>query len=190
MVLTEFAKRRIKIMEKNGAILYKKYYGKEALKEAEYVFFPSGQGCGDLEKNNASVRKWASNWTPSEINHAVYFTYAVIAKDNSHFMKHARLIIGDSDLGESLGVAHHGIRKGRRIRRRKPKTKKQQSVGKKGERIYVDGKCKKLTTKKYRTRNSPSYSAQGCPNMKKKGNDGNYYISTQNKSKIYTWKKM
>lgn len=34
--------------------------------------------------------------------------------------------------------------------------------------LKEDGKCKKLTTKKYRTRNSPSYSAQSCPNMKKK----------------------
>ena len=189
MVLTEFAKQRIKILEKNGAILYNKYYGKEALKEAEYVFFPSGQCCGDLEKNNTAVRKWNPNWTQSEINNAVYFTYAIIAKDNSHYMKHGRLIIGNSDLDVSIGVAHHGIRKGRRIRKR-TKTKKQHSVGKKSARIYGNRQCKKLTTKKYRTRSSPSYSAQDCPNMKKKGNDGNYYISTQNKSKIYTWKKL
>ena len=177
-VLTEFAKRRIKILEKNGAIIYNKYYGKEAVKEAEYVFFPSGQCCGDIEKNNTAARKWNSDWTPSEIDNAVYFTYAIIAKDNSHYMKHARLIIGNSDLDVSIGVAHHGIRKGRRTRKRR--TKKRDSAG----------KCKKLTGKKYRTRSSPSYSAQDCPNMKKKGNDGNYYISTQNKSKIYTWKKL
>tara|TARA_Y100000022_G_C13103063_1_gene307723 strand:+ start:87 stop:653 length:567 start_codon:yes stop_codon:yes gene_type:complete len=188
MVLTVFAKQRIKDLEKKGAILYNKYYGKEAIKEAEYVFFPSEQGCGDLENNNTAVRKWDPNWTQSEINNAVYFTYAVIAKDNSHYMKHGRLIIGNSDLDVCIGVAHHGIRKGRR--KRKTTTKKRHSVGKKDARIYGDRQCKKLTAKKYRTRNSPSYSAQDCPNMKKKGNDGNYYISTQNKSKIYTWKKL
>ena len=188
MVITEFAKRVIKNLEKNGAIIYNKYYGKEAIKEAEYAFFSLDRGCGDLEKNNTDVRKWNSNWSPSIINNAVYFTYAVIAKNNSHYMKHGRLIIGNSVLDVCIGVAHYGIRKGRR--KRKTKTKKRYSVGKKSTQIYGDRQCKKLTAKKYRTRNSPSYSAQDCPNMKKKGNDGNYYISTQNKSKIYTWKKL
>lgn len=185
-VLTEFAKQSIKSLEKNGAIIYNKYYGKEAVKEAEYVFFHSGDCCSDLEKNNTAVRKWNSDWTPSEIDNAVYFTYAIMAKDNSHYMKHARLIIGNSDLDVSIGIAHHGIRKGRRTRKRK----KRDSIGKKDARTSGDRQCKKLTGKKYRTRSSPSYSAQDCPNMKKKGNDGNYYISTQNKSKIYTWKKL
>ncbi len=185
-VLTEFAKQSIKSLEKNGAIIYNKYYGKEAVKEAEYVFFHSGDCCSDLEKNNTAARKWNSDWTPSEIDNAVYFTYAIMAKDNSHYMKHARLIIGNSDLDVSIGIAHHGIRKGRRTRKRK----KRDSIGKKDARTSGDRQCKKLTGKKYRTRSSPSYSAQDCPNMKKKGNDGNYYISTQNKSKIYTWKKL
>lgn len=190
MVLTEFSKKRINAMKKNGAIIYKKYYGEAALTEAKHTFFPIGPTDDNIEKNNTASEEWASNWTPSEINNAVYFTYAVIAKDRSHFVKHARFIIGNSDLGESLGVAHKGIRKGRRIRRRKTSTKKRRAIGKKGDRIYGLGKCKKLGTKKYRERNSPSYSAESCHWLTRKGNDGKYYISTQNKSKIYTWKKM
>ena len=38
-------------------------------------------------------------------------------------------------------------------------------------------KCKKQTTKKYATRKSPPYPANSCKRMKKKGNDGKFYVS-------------
>ena len=38
-------------------------------------------------------------------------------------------------------------------------------------------KCQKQATKKYTTRKSPPYAANTCKNMKKKGNDGKFYIS-------------
>jgi len=37
--------------------------------------------------------------------------------------------------------------------------------------------CKKQTLKKYITRSSPPYRASVCVGQKKKGNDGNMYIS-------------
>jgi len=47
--------------------------------------------------------------------------------------------------------------------------------------------CIKLTTNKYSFRNSPSYSANKCKSMKKKGNDGKYYLSQPDKNGIYKW---
>lgn len=52
----------------------------------------------------------------------------------------------------------------------------------------VGGKimCSKKGTKKYKTRNSPPYPANSCKNMKKKGNDGKFYISVA-KGGTYRW---
>jgi hypothetical protein len=46
------------------------------------------------------------------------------------------------------------------------------------------------TLKKYKTRKSPPYPAGINCNKKMRGNDGNMYISTQNKNDICTWKKI
>ena len=46
--------------------------------------------------------------------------------------------------------------------------------------------CSKNTTKKYKTRKSPPYPANSCKNMKKKGNDGKFYISVA-KGGNYRW---
>ena len=50
--------------------------------------------------------------------------------------------------------------------------------------------CIKLsnTIGKYAFRNSPPYSANKCKSMKKKGNDGKFYISQTDKNGIYKWK--
>ena len=40
-----------------------------------------------------------------------------------------------------------------------------------------NSKCQIQTTKKYVTRKSPPYPANSCKRMKKKGNDGKFYIS-------------
>ncbi len=50
--------------------------------------------------------------------------------------------------------------------------------------------CIKLsnTIDKYAFRNSPPYSANKCKSMKKKGNDGKFYISQTDKNGIYKWK--
>jgi hypothetical protein len=45
------------------------------------------------------------------------------------------------------------------------------------------------TLKKYKTRKSPPYPADLNCNKKMRGNDGNMYMSTQNKNDICTWKK-
>ena len=191
MSLTDFAKKIIKKMKSyDGQMgpptIYRKYYGKEALQKATHVFFPTDSVDGDdVEENIAASHEWASQWTPTQINNSVYFTYGLLYKRGGVRTKYARFIIGDSDLGQKL----YGLRKGKR-KILYAKTKRKMKNKKRVRLLKEDGTCKKLTTKKYRTRNSPSYSAQSCPNMKKKGNDGNYYISTQNKSKIYTWKKL
>lgn len=49
------------------------------------------------------------------------------------------------------------------------------------------GECIKLDTSKYSFRNSPPYSANKCKSMKKKGNDGTYYISQPDKNGTYKW---
>ena len=48
--------------------------------------------------------------------------------------------------------------------------------------------CIKNTNDKYAFRNSPPYSANKCKSMKKKGNDGKFYISQTDKNGIYKWK--
>ena len=55
---------------------------------------------------------------------------------------------------------------------------------------YIMNECIKLsdTIDKYAFRNSPPYSANKCKSMKKKGNDGKFYISQKDKNGIYKWK--
>ena len=50
--------------------------------------------------------------------------------------------------------------------------------------------CVKMNTDKYSFRNSPPYPANKCKTMKKKGNDGNYYLSEPDKNGIYKWVKV
>ena len=45
----------------------------------------------------------------------------------------------------------------------------------------------KQVTKKFSTRPSPPYHANSYKNRKKKGNDGNWYMSVPNKNKVYRW---
>lgn len=47
--------------------------------------------------------------------------------------------------------------------------------------------CIKIIKNKYSLRNSPPYSANKCKTMKKKGNDGKYYLSQSDKNGIYKW---
>jgi hypothetical protein len=49
--------------------------------------------------------------------------------------------------------------------------------------------CKEQTAKKYKTRNSPSYSAQDCKGQTLKGKDG-MYKSKPDKNKVYKWVKV
>lgn len=51
-------------------------------------------------------------------------------------------------------------------------------------------KCVKLETKKYKTRDSPPYSAMDCKGAKLLGNDGQQYISKVDKNGIYKWVKV
>ena len=51
-------------------------------------------------------------------------------------------------------------------------------------------KCVKLDTKKYKTRDSPPYSAMDCKDAKLIGNDGKQYISKADKNGIYKWVKI
>lgn len=48
--------------------------------------------------------------------------------------------------------------------------------------------CKKRTSKKYTSRNSPSYSAQDCKGKTMKGKDG-IYVSKPDKNNVYRWVK-
>ena len=47
--------------------------------------------------------------------------------------------------------------------------------------------CVKIGARKYSVRNSPPYSANKCKSLKKKGNDGNHYLSQPDKNGIYRW---
>ena len=47
--------------------------------------------------------------------------------------------------------------------------------------------CVKMTTNKYSLRNSPPYPANKCKTRKKKGNDGNCYVSKPDKNGTYKW---
>lgn len=47
--------------------------------------------------------------------------------------------------------------------------------------------CVKIETHKYSFRNSPPYSANKCKSIKKKGNDGNLYLSQSDKNGTYKW---
>lgn len=48
-------------------------------------------------------------------------------------------------------------------------------------------KCIKLKSNKYSLRNSPPYPANKCKSMKKKGNDGNFYVSQPDKNGTHKW---
>ena len=50
--------------------------------------------------------------------------------------------------------------------------------------------CVKMKSDKYSLRNSPPYPANKCKTMKKKGNDGNYYLSESDKNGVYKWVKI
>jgi len=50
--------------------------------------------------------------------------------------------------------------------------------------------CVKVQTDKYSFRNSPPYPANKCKSMKKKGNDGTFYLSQPDKKKTYKWVKV
>jgi hypothetical protein len=50
-------------------------------------------------------------------------------------------------------------------------------------------KCKQRTTKKYRTRPSPPYSARECPYKSKTGNDHNKYVSKPSVTGVFRWVK-
>jgi len=47
--------------------------------------------------------------------------------------------------------------------------------------------CIKIKTDKYSFRNSPPYPANKCKSMKKKGNDGKFYLSQPDKNGTYKW---
>ena len=47
--------------------------------------------------------------------------------------------------------------------------------------------CVKIKTDKYSFRNSPPYPANKCKSMKKKGNDGKFYLSQPDKNGTYKW---
>jgi len=51
-------------------------------------------------------------------------------------------------------------------------------------------KCVKQTTKKYNKRLSPPYPANECKGMKKKGNNGKFWVSKPDKNKVYKWVPM
>jgi hypothetical protein len=51
-------------------------------------------------------------------------------------------------------------------------------------------KCVKLDTKKYKSRDSPPYSAMDCKGAKLLGNDGQQYVSKADKNGIYKWMKI
>ena len=47
--------------------------------------------------------------------------------------------------------------------------------------------CVKIETRKNSFRNSPPYSANKCKSIKKRGNDGNLYVSQPDKNGTYKW---
>lgn len=51
-------------------------------------------------------------------------------------------------------------------------------------------KCVINKTKKYRTRSSPPYPANQCPDAKKMGNDGRYYKSVADVNRVYKWARV
>lgn len=51
-------------------------------------------------------------------------------------------------------------------------------------------KCEKVDEEKYKTRDSPPYHANDCPNEIKEGNDENLYVSKKDKNGVYKWVKI
>jgi hypothetical protein len=47
--------------------------------------------------------------------------------------------------------------------------------------------CIQSTRKKYTSRSSPPYPAQACKGLKKKGNDGKWYVSSPTSKGVYRW---
>ena len=53
----------------------------------------------------------------------------------------------------------------------------------------MDNLKKKTLTKKYTNRPSPHVSAGDFKDKRKRGNDGNWWVSIPNKNDVYSWKK-
>ena len=49
--------------------------------------------------------------------------------------------------------------------------------------------CKKINTKKYKSRKGPPFHAKDCKGVVKLGNDGLSYISSSDKNGVYKWMK-
>lgn len=49
--------------------------------------------------------------------------------------------------------------------------------------------CKKINTKKYKSRKGPPFHAKDCKGVVKLGNDGLSYISSSDKNGVYKWTK-
>lgn len=71
------------------------------------------------------------------------------------------------------------------VRRSPPK--KSPPRGYKGKK--VSSGCKVSYTKKYSERNSPPYPANECCGATKWGNDGNLYISVEDRNGVCKWKR-
>ncbi len=73
--------------------------------------------------------------------------------------------------------------------KRKSSTKKKMTKRKSSTKKKEDGGCVEVFTKKYQTRPSPPFAANTCPDAKRKGNDGNEWVSKSNVHGVYTWRK-
>lgn len=150
--------------------------GKVTGEEGSYVFQPLKEDkIGPIKTTlgpkvcDGIVENFPGKWSPEDEAKCQNDGY----DDCNHAVEITKLDDEDAYLIERLS-------EGRSSQGKRPEDK--YSRFKKGGKTT----CSKNTTKKYKTRKSPPYPANSCKNMKKKGNDGKFYVSVA-KGGTYRW---
>lgn len=127
----------------------------------------------DIEMNKAFEKDPPLNLPGHEERKTIY---AIVHEDAIH---NAEIGMHDYRMNKAFG--------------KDPKIKVSKEDEEKLKKTVTGGtrnKCTKQTTKKYNKRLSPPYPANECKGMKKKGNNGKFWVSTPDKNKVYKWTPM
>ena len=87
-------------------------------------------------------------------------------------------------------MARSRSRKRKRSPRKSPRKSSRRGSPRKSFRMSYIGRCDRSSQKKYINRPGPPYPAQNCRRHKKRGNDGEMYVSRPDYRGVFTWKKL
>lgn len=142
--------------------------------------FPANECCGKRKRGNDG--EW---WISQQNKNGVcrWVPYKVKSKS---VIKRKKVDVqskvnDDEDLSDLLTTVVDTVVEPRKRNPRNPKVEKSSTK--------VATTCKKNTTKKYENRPSPAFPANECCGKRKRGNDGEWWISKPNKNGVCRWTK-